>query len=134
MRINQHSCLLPISDALANIIHDEIVGAEVDTSSGVVINFRDPDYSAETGGFHPVEIAVRSDGHLVYITDFSFAGSPPYAELVKELDFDFELEVFQQYGREYPITQAAELYALWQENFISYHGMGVYQVTVGELS
>lgn len=133
MKINQHSCLLPISDALATIINDEIVRADVDTSNGVILNFKDPDYSAETGGFHPVEIAVRNDGYLLYITDFTYVGSPPFAELVKELDFDFGYKVFQQYGHEYPLKQGTELYALWEVNFVSYYEMGVYVVSVGAL-
>lgn len=43
-----------ITTLLANPVLQKITEA-------VVINFRDPDYSAESGGFHPVEIrfAVR---------------------------------------------------------------------------
>jgi len=133
MKINQCGSALTVSDELANIIQYEIDRSKVDASNGVVVSFRDPEYSAKTGGFHPVEIAVHSNGCLVYITDFSYAGTPPFEELVKELDFDFELKVIQQLNREYPLNQRSGLFDLWQENFVSYYGMGVYQVTVGAL-
>lgn len=134
MKVNQRSCLLSISDALVRIIEDEIGRAKVDASGGAVINFRDPDYSAEKGGYHPVEIAVTSDGQMLYITDFSYAGTPPYAELVKELDFDFDIETCQQFDHLFRLKQAGGLFALWQRNFVSYYGMGMYTVTVGSLS
>ena len=128
-----HSHQLTISDLLVGIIQYEVDRSEIDVSDGIVLSFKDPDYSAEEGGYHPVEIAMQSDGCLMYITDFSYVGIPPDAELAKDLGFDFEYGVFQQYGREFPLVQAAEIFAMWQTNFVSYHGMGVYRVTVGEL-
>ena len=128
-----HSNKLTISDLLVTIIQYEVDRSEIDVSSGIVLSFKDPDYSAEEGGYHPVEIAMHNDGCLMYITDFSYVGIPPYAELAKELDFDFEYGALQQFGREYPLEQAAEIFAMWQTNFVSYHGMGVYHVTVGGL-
>ncbi len=133
MKVNQRSCLLAISDALVKIIEDEIGRAKVDTSIGAVLNFRDPDYSAEEGGYHPVEIAITSDGQMLYITDFSYVGTPPYAELAKELDFDFDIETCQQFDHLFRLKQAGGLFALWQKNFVSYYAMGVYTVTVGAL-
>ena len=133
MKVNQLSCLKLISDDLIKIIEEEVASSDIDLSSGVVINFRDPDYSAESGGYHPVEIAVRGDGTLLYITDFSFAGRPPFVELEKELDFDFGCERFQHFGHEYPIRQGLDMYKLWQQNFVSYYEMGVYTVEVGAL-
>ncbi|MEN1933506.1 DUF2787 family protein [Escherichia coli] len=51
----------------------------------MVINFRDPDYSAESGGFHPVEMRfIRQDNewYFDYVTDFSYMGRV-YPELEK---------------------------------------------------
>ncbi len=42
------------------------------------------------------------------------------------------LELFQQFGREYPINKGWEVFRYWQENFCAYYAMGVYQVTVGQ--
>ena len=130
MKVQQHNYPLPISEKLVEILEKEITLSGLDTSDGVILNFRDPDYDQESGGFHPVEIAVCVDGKIHYITDFSYVGMPPFAELAKELDFDFELKLFLQCGHEYSINQATEIYQLWQANFCSYYAMGIYQVTV----
>lgn len=47
--------------------------------TGLTINFRDPEYSPETGGWHPVEIRLIPAGEdwlLDYVTDFHYAGHP----------------------------------------------------------
>ena len=101
-------------------------------SGSVILSFKDPEYSYETGGFHPVEIMISASGQIHYITDFSYVGTPPFVELEKELDFDFSLGVFQQFGREYPITEAWELFQVWQKNFCAHFAMDIYQVTVSQ--
>lgn len=58
--------------------------------------------------------------HILYITDFCYAGIGPYAELVKDLDFDFGAGVFQtQYGY-YRIEEASDIYQVWEQNFYFY--------------
>lgn len=117
----------PVSSKLIAIIEHEL--SVMPTATGAVISFRDPRYSAETGGFHPVEVAVASDGSIQYVTDFAYYGSPPYCELGKEIDFDFSLGLFQHLGREFPIQAGRELFQLWESNFIAYYGMGIYTVS-----
>ena len=54
--------------------------------NGITFNFQDDDYSAELGGFHPVEVRVVNSENLwtfEYITDFSYQGA--YPELVLSL-------------------------------------------------
>ena len=47
--------LLPITLSLAQILKRLLVDANKPINSkAVTINFRDPSYSAESGGFHPV--------------------------------------------------------------------------------
>lgn len=121
---------LPVSDQLAAIIQQELDKAEMDSSAGFTLNFRDPGYSAESGGYHPVEIAVDGKGRIQYITDFAYYGSGPYAELDKEIDFDFSYSVFQHMGREFPIARGADLFELWQSNFCSYVQGQVFEVSV----
>ena len=55
---------LVLSDRLITIIETQIKKDDFDDSNGVILNFRDPDYSAEAGGYHPVEIAVNSEGEI----------------------------------------------------------------------
>ncbi len=54
-----------------------------------IISFKSSDYSAETGGYRPVEVMIR-DSQVIYVTDFTYVGSGPFAELVKGMDWDFK--------------------------------------------
>lgn len=135
MNIQQTGYPVAVSKQLVAIIDKELeLHNDVDTSSGVIINFRDPDYSAESGGYHPVEICVDALGRIQYITDFAYVGDGHYAELDKELDFDFSYGKFQQMGREYPIQQGASLFKIWQSNFCSYYQSQVFEVTVQSMA
>jgi len=42
------------------------------------------------------------------------------AELVKELDWDFDAGVFQNLFGTYPIEQAIEVFQVWESNFVYY--------------
>lgn len=130
MNIQQTGYPVAISKQLVAIITQELKATEVDTSSGFIINFRDPDYSAESGGYHPVEISVDTQGRIQYITDFAYVGDGHYAELDKELDFDFCHGRFQHMGREFDIKDGAALYKIWQANFCSYYEWKIFQATV----
>lgn len=98
----------------------------------ITLNFRDPDYSAESGGYHPVEIKLTYQEHqwyLDYITDFSYVGQGWDVELAKDLDFEFALERCQtHYLPEMDLEEASELYFLFEANFISYYEMEVFTV------
>jgi len=128
MHIHYEGLALPVSKQLADALADLLTkhGGKDDS---VTINFRDPSYSAESGGFHPVEIRleVREQAwHFCYITDFTYVGSGPYAELAKDLDFDFDAGVF-------PIEQATDMYQIWEGNFLHYwQTLNVFAITVSE--
>ncbi len=100
-----------------------------DSQDGVTFNFRAPTYSAEAGGFHPVEISINSQGVLQYVTDFSFAGIPPYAELGVELDWSFEYGTFRLFKSEFKLVDGQGLFRLYTQNFFAYYEMSVYEVT-----
>ncbi|GGK24631.1 DUF2787 domain-containing protein [Aliivibrio fischeri] len=131
--------LLPVSSKLNQCLvdvlnqHPELHSGLEETNS-VIFNFRDKNYSVENGGFHPVEIALTKEAdntwRYAYITDFTFVGNH-YPELAKELDFDFlSEEWFASYLRDYSSIKnnanAAELYRLWEHNFLAYASMGMY--------
>ena len=120
---------LSISKKFITILSSEITKAGIESSSienYVILNFRDPDYSADKGGYHPVEVMINADGIIQYITDFAYAAGD--GELVKELDFDLNQKLFQQMGRDYPIQEGRGLYRIFQSNFCSYYESGVYDV------
>lgn len=133
MNIRTNYLPWPLSKKLICLLEKELAASPQLPDSGVVLSFRDPNYSPTAGGYHPVEIAVNCDGSLLYVTDFAYYGMPPYSELGKEIDFDFSLGFFQHFGREYPILAGRELFRLWQSNFVTYYGMGAYTVTAEPL-
>ena len=120
----------PISQELRNILQHEVNASGKDLRHGVVINFRDPEYSAGSGGYHPVEVSISGDGALIYCTDFCIHGLPPHAEIAKEIDFDFGQQVFQHMHQVYPIKKGRELFKVWEQNFIQYYKNDVYEVQV----
>jgi hypothetical protein len=75
---------LPVK--LFKLLNTEIAKYTDDITSynALTFNFRDTDYSACAGGYHPVEIRIERIGsnhkpdywQLVYITDFSYQGAP----------------------------------------------------------
>ncbi|MCW8349325.1 DUF2787 domain-containing protein [Vibrio sp. ZSDZ65] len=140
---NIKASLLPVSDALTHSIvttlahrltqDDELADSLVD-ADGIIFNFRDASYSAEKGGFHPVEICLNkhSDGawHYSYITDFAYIGNH-YPELERGLDFDFSRgEWFTHHQQGWASIKedsaAKELYQLWEHNFLAYMAMEAY--------
>ncbi|CAK0732741.1 DUF2787 family protein [Escherichia coli] len=107
-------------------------------TEAVVINFRDPDYSAESGGFHPVEMRfIRQDNewYFDYVTDFSYMGRV-YPELEKEMDFCWSGQyVFHYLAGDISLAaERNELWSLWEGNFMEYLAMDVYQITVTQES
>ena len=120
-----------ISSALVEFA-DEI---QADNSpAALTLNYRDPGYSATTGGYHPVEIRLErmDDGwHLSYVTDFAYVGQGWCTELAKELDFDFGQQEFH-HGMlgEILASDLNEWFGLWQENFCCYAQMEVFTLTV----
>lgn len=127
---------LPISPKLPGLLRSVVREQRLDLNnlSTLTFNFRSPDYSAETGGVHPVELRLIRGLHgwvFDYITDFSYQGLGQDAELCKELDFNFSCN--EHYLRGWgPLdgVEARELFALWQSNFIGYGQLRYFTVIV----
>jgi len=122
-----------VSDTLLAIIRKEIEKNPQAVNS-VILNFRSPSYSAEDGGYHPVEMRlVKSDKSWLfdYITDFTYVGLAPMAELTKEIDFCFDTgDAYHLYIGKISIEEGKNLFKLWQSNFVSYWQMKVFDVEV----
>jgi len=134
---------LPVSSTLhkrlsklftTHLLSDEAIA----TSRYLVFNFRDQSYSANAGGFHPVEMAIcqtsTGEWSIEYITDFAYMGNY-YPELERNLDFDFRVgQFFVAYRGWLPMQgsrDAKELYRLWENNFLAYVDMDSYnEITV----
>lgn len=121
IRIKHEGLAVPVSPMFTLYIADLLEPYKNDES--VIINFRDPNYSADGGGYHPVEIKLDNEGdgwRFCYITDFCYVGSGYMAELAKDLDFDFDTGLFQNLFGTYPIEQAIEIFQVWESNFVYY--------------
>lgn len=121
IRIKHEGLALPMSPMFTLYIADLI--ASYANNEAVVLNFRDPKYSANDGGYHPVEMRLENEGdgwRFCYITDFCYIGSGYMAELTKNMDFDFDAGVFQNMFGTYAIKQAIEIFQVWESNFVYY--------------
>lgn len=122
---------LPVSDQFCDSIL-KLIPTDF-CENDIVINFRDPNYSAEDGGFHPVEIMLTKQDNqwmLCYITDFCFVGQGQFVELAKCLDFDIGKNLFQDLMGCHPLKTAHSLYKTWETNFLCYlHQFAAYDIT-----
>lgn len=135
MRIHYEGLALPVSSTLVNHLIELLKDHDLSNSRTVTINFRDPDYSAEKGGYHPVEIMLFRRGdtwHFAYITDFKYVGQGQYVELAKDLDFDFQAGVFQTLYGYYRIEEGLDIYPVWEENFCSYYSAKVFNCNISD--
>lgn len=134
-KIRQEGLAMPIAQELINIILNEAGSPPPHKAiiTAVSLLFKDLTYSADHGGYHPVEIRLISRNHewyFDYITDFSYMGAV-CPELEKEIDFSWSQQyVFLAHVGDLPVNTGRELFELWQSNFIQYQAMNVYTINV----
>lgn len=136
VKFNLNNSPFKISDQLLDILTSEIskAGNLPEQLEDVIFSFRDENYDAESGGYHPVEIhLVKLKGLWCfdYITDFTYVGCGHNAELTKEIDFDFTSGIgFQLYTGDDDLKFFTELFDIWQMNFVSYFKSGVFKTKI----
>ena len=131
MQINAQTKVTLLPPEFVRIINGVIQSSsETANGNGVIINFRDPTYSADSGGYHPVELSLSPSGDLQYLTDFAYFGMPPFTELGIELDWNFEQDSFRQFDCFYALECGRGLLGLYTKNFTAYYLSGVYEVEV----
>ncbi|WP_017446212.1 DUF2787 family protein [Gayadomonas joobiniege] len=134
LNIDQES-RLPLPTTIYRILGDETkrLSTDISTAQAITFNFRDPTYTAENGGFHPVEIRLEQiDGRwkMIYITDFQFVGFP-FPELIKAIDVCFGTGRLFQFGLQVLAKfQMREVFELFIRNFITYYELGAYEVDI----
>ncbi|BDA19163.1 MULTISPECIES: DUF2787 domain-containing protein [Aeromonas] len=127
---------LPVCQALLALLSQEAERTDLDLGrcTQLTFNFRNPGYSAEQGGVHPVEIRLvrgLDDWLFDYVTDFSYQGLGQDAELCKELDFNFLDGEHTMLGwGPLRLAEARELFDIWQSNFIAYYRLECFSITV----
>jgi hypothetical protein len=131
--INPQTNITMLNPDFVAIMNNQLQDTSLDASEVVALNFRDPTYSAENGGYHPVEIHIDANGKVLCITDFSFAGVFPFVELCIELDWSFDQGYFRQFDDTYDLECGRSLLGLYLANFTAYYKSGVYEVEVTRL-
>jgi hypothetical protein len=133
---NRDGISLPVCQSLLTMLSQEAERTDLDLGrcTQLTFNFRNPGYSTEQGGVHPVEIRLvrgLDDWLFDYVTDFSYQGLGQDAELCKELDFNFlDGEHFMQGWGPLRLAEARELFDIWQSNFIAYCRLECFSVAV----
>lgn len=133
LTFNVERLLLPVTVDLQQKLQHIATQDNLPTTStsALTFNFRDTGYSAESGGWHPVEIRIEQENgqwHFSYITDFSYVGHP-YPELAKEVDFDFDSGIDSfLFMKQVPISNddVMDFYQVWEMNFLAYVEMEVF--------
>lgn len=125
-------CVLPLSKELQKALLTQLEQHSTSIPTPVTLNFRDSTYSAEAGGFHPVEISLQRTQHgkwkILYITDFAYVGNV-YPELERNVDFDVASgqAYFSGMGwQDINSYGVRDFYLLWEGDFLSYLDMKVY--------
>ena len=132
MKIHRETILL-LPEPFYEVLERQLAALNNPNLNSVTFNYRDPEYNAESGGYHPVEINLYRQGdcwYLNYFTDFAYCGGP-FPELEKEMEVLFqEKQVYNSFfGRCY-LEHADSLVRLLLENFCNYIEMEVYQVQI----
>jgi hypothetical protein len=133
LEINPQTIITMLDPDFVSLVNDLLKDTSLNGSGIVALNFRDQSYSAENGGYHPVEIHVDSKGEILSITDFAYFGCPPMVELGIELDWSFEQGYFRQFDSMYDLECGRSLLGLYTRNFTASYQSGVYEVEVTTL-
>ncbi|MFA0000454.1 DUF2787 family protein [Vibrio lentus] len=123
---------LPISLALLDTLNNALNEYAALADGHHIIHFSNKHYTAEHGGYHPVEIALSNNINNLYsilcITDFSFNGYP-YPTLERDIEFDFtHATVFTRHSGLKSMTapNTNKLYTFWESRFIDNLAKGAY--------
>ena len=133
IEINPQTRITMLAPAFVSLLNDQLKDTSLGDSEMIALNFRDPGYNADSGGFHPVEIHVDSKGDVLSITDFAYFGMPPMVELGIELDWSFEHDYFRQFDSMYDLECGRGLLGLYTKNFVAYYSGGCFEVEVTTL-
>ncbi|EJG1885652.1 DUF2787 domain-containing protein [Vibrio parahaemolyticus] len=102
------------------------------TSQRLTLRFRDKSYSAESDGYHPVDIGLtitdNANMTIVYITDFAYVGKH-YPTLKRHIDFDFRHQLYFTVDTGWQRFQSSQvecLYREWERRFMEHVREGIY--------
>lgn len=127
MILNTNSLPFPISPGFRAIILKHIA----DSFMACVLSFHHGHPSpGGDGGNRQVEIAVDTDGSLIYISDFCSRGIPPSRKPVIETRFDFSRNEVHFLDGVLPLNRERERFQAWEHAFVDNCRSGNYEVEV----
>lgn len=124
MFLNTNNLPWLISKELRTAIHAHIS----DRFTACVITFQ---CRVPAAGHHPAEIAIDTDGTIIFITSFWDTAS---SEVTEELYFDFVAREARYDGQEFvPLDGEHERYQEWEGAFVASSLAGAYRVAVAPI-
>ncbi len=85
------TCDLPIFKPFITLLANSI--EQHPKAFSITLNYSNADYTAETGGYRPVEIRLErklgNHWHICYVTEFTYTATPFSQESTYAIDFDF---------------------------------------------
>ncbi|MGL4938767.1 DUF2787 family protein, partial [Shewanella sp.] len=91
MKIHRETTL-PLPEPIYEVLERQLAALNNPSLNLVTLNFRDPDYNADSGGYHPVAINRYRQGDCWYLNDFTdvaYCGGP-FPEQEKEMEVLFQ--------------------------------------------
>ncbi|WP_371377716.1 DUF2787 family protein [Thalassotalea aquiviva] len=125
---------LSLPDTFYQLIEKEIIEASKpdEGAKRITLNFLDPGYCAQTGGYHPVNVGLVKDmkeWRLISISDYAYQGLSN--DLVKEIDICFTTnKAYSMFTEWLDSGDSQELLSMLLNNFVEYYDMGVYRTAV----
>jgi hypothetical protein len=87
MQINPQTKITLLDSEFVSVLNERLQDTSPDAKDVIALNYRDPQYSSDSGGYHPVEIHVGPDEGIQCITYFTCFGMPPFFLPLTEILF-----------------------------------------------
>lgn len=127
MFLNTNNLPWHISKEFRTIIHAHIS----DRFTACVLTYRSPVSAAGPDSPHPAEIAIDTDGTIIFITSFSDTETSTGA--AEELSFDFVTRQARVGQGSVPLEGEQERYRRWESAFVASCLAGAYRVEVAPI-
>ncbi|GFE61668.1 DUF2787 family protein [Geobacter sp. AOG2] len=128
MFLNTNNLPWLISKELRTILHAHIS----DRFTACVLTCQSSSHFAGAGGHSPAEIAIDTDGTIIFIT--SFIDTDVSSGVREQACFDFVAREVRYDGKErVPLEGEQERYQEWENAFVASSLAGAYRVTVSPI-
>jgi len=125
--LNTNCLPFPLSPGLRAIILKHIA----DSFMACVLSFHHSTLSPEDDVSNRlIEIAVDTDGSLIYISHFRTGAAPPTQEPVTETHFNFSRNEAHYLEMVVPLDKEQERFQAWEHSFVAGYRVGSYAIEI----